>query len=75
MKAETTEKIRDLSVAELEHRQHDLEERIFRVRFQAATTQGEGLNNLHALKLERARVATILREKHPAGTPVGKKEK
>jgi ribosomal protein L29 len=63
MKAEKVEKFRDLSVPELENRRHDLEERIFRIRFQAATTQGEGLNNLHALKLERARVATILREK------------
>ena len=63
MKAEKADKIRDLSLAELERKQHDLEERIFRVRFQAATTQGEGLNNLHALKLERARVKTILREK------------
>jgi ribosomal protein L29 len=63
MKAEKAEKIRDLSVAELQHKEHDLEERIFRVRFQAATTQGEGLNNLHALKLERARVKTILRQK------------
>jgi large subunit ribosomal protein L29 len=63
MKAEKTDKFRDLSLAELQHKEHDLEERIFRVRFQAATTQGEGLNNLHALKLERARVKTILREK------------
>jgi large subunit ribosomal protein L29 len=63
MKAEKADKIRDLSLAELERKQHDLEERIFRVRFQAATTQGEGLNNLHALKLERARVKTILQEK------------
>ncbi|GEM_PF-4054193 len=63
MKAEKADKFRDLSVAELENRRHDLEERIFRIRFQSATTQGEGLNNLHALKLERARVATILREK------------
>jgi large subunit ribosomal protein L29 len=63
MKAEKTDKFRDLSLAELKTKEHDLEERIFRVRFQAATTQGEGLNNLHALKLERARVKTILREK------------
>ena len=63
MKAEKADKIRDLSVNELQAKEHDLEERIFRVRFQAATTQGEGLNNLHALKLERARVKTILREK------------
>ena len=63
MKAEKADKIRDLSVTELQAREHDLDERIFRVRFQAATTQGEGLNSLHALKLERARVKTILREK------------
>jgi len=63
MKAEKTFKLRDLSLGELETKEKDLEERIFRIRFQAATTQGEGLNNLHALKLERARVKTLLREK------------
>ena len=63
MKAEKSHKIRDLSVNELQTKAQDLDERIFRVRFQAATTQGEGLNNLHALKLERARVKTALREK------------
>ena len=63
MKPERAMKIRDLSQGELEARSHTLDEKIFRIRFQAATTQGEGLNNLHALKLERARVKTILRER------------
>lgn len=64
MKAEKADKIRDFSTDELAAKARDLEERIFRIRFQAATTQGEGLNNLQALKLERARVRTILREKN-----------
>lgn len=64
MKAEKAFKLRDLSTGELEARGHDLEERIFRVKFQAATTQGEGLSSLHALKTERARVQTLLQERH-----------
>ena len=63
MKAERATKLRDLSAAELETRVRDLDERIFRVKFQAATTQGEGLSNLHALKIERARAHTVLTEK------------
>jgi len=63
MKAEKAFKLRDLSTVELETKGRDLEERIFRVKFQAATTQGEGLSNLHALKTERARVQTLLRER------------
>lgn len=63
MKAEKAHKLRDLSIHELETRGRDLEERIFRVKFQAATTQGEGLSNLHALKTERARVKTLLHER------------
>lgn len=63
MKAEKTHKIRDLSNSELATRERDLEERIFRVRFQAATTQGEGLSSLRALKIERARLKTVLSER------------
>ncbi len=63
MKAEKAFKLRDLSSGELDARARDLEERIFRVKFQAATTQGEGLSNLHALKTERARVQTLLHER------------
>jgi large subunit ribosomal protein L29 len=63
MKAEKAFKLRDLTVSELETKARDLDERIFRVRFQAATTQGEGLSSLHALKTERARVKTILHQR------------
>ena len=63
MKAEKAFRLRDLTEHELESKRKDLDERIFRIRFQAATTQGEGLNNLRALKLERARVNTVLRER------------
>ena len=63
MKAEKSHKIREMSDNELQARERDLEERIFRVKFQAATTQGEGLSSLRALKTERARVKTVLRER------------
>ena len=56
-------KLRDLSEAELQAQERDLEEQIFRLKFQAATVQGEGLRKLRSLKKDRARVKTILRER------------
>ncbi len=56
-------KIRDLSEGELLAQERELEEQIFRLRFQSATDQGEGLRKLRALKKDRARVKTILRER------------
>ena len=56
-------KIRDLSESELQAQERDMDEQIFRLKFQAATAQGEGLRKLRALKKDRARVKTILRER------------
>ena len=56
-------KIRELSESELRVQERDLEEQIFRLRFQAATGQAEGLRKLRSVKKDRARVKTILRER------------
>ncbi len=56
-------KIRDLSEGELHTQDREIEEQIFRLKFQAATGQGEGLRKLRGLKKDRARVKTILRER------------
>ncbi len=56
-------KIRDLSESELQAQEREIEEQIFRLKFQAATGQGEGLRKLRSLKKDRARVKTILRER------------
>ncbi len=56
-------KIHDLSENELRAQEREIEEQIFRLKFQAATGQGEGLRKLRSLKKDRARVKTILRER------------
>jgi large subunit ribosomal protein L29 len=56
------EKLRDLNSNELEVRQGELAEQIFRLRFQLSTGQSEGLTKLREAKKDMARVKTLLRE-------------
>jgi large subunit ribosomal protein L29 len=58
-----TEKIRELSDEELKTQERDLAEQVFRLRFQMATGQTEGLNKLRAVKKDIARLKTISRER------------
>lgn len=57
------DQIRELTDAELEARMRDLEGQIWRLRFQAATGQTEGLKKLRSLRKDNARARTILRER------------
>ena len=64
MKAiEHLKKIRDLSPEELKTQATEMNEQMFRVRFQMAMGQTESLKKMRELRKERARVETILREK------------
>jgi large subunit ribosomal protein L29 len=56
------EKLRDLNSNELEVRQGELAEQIFRLRFQLSTGQSEGLTKLREAKKDMARIKTLLRE-------------
>jgi large subunit ribosomal protein L29 len=56
------EKLRDLNSNELEVRQGELAEQIFRLRFQLSTGQSEGLKKLREAKKDMARIKTLLRE-------------
>jgi large subunit ribosomal protein L29 len=60
--AREVEKLGDLSRSELENKQHDLAEQIFRLRFQLSTGQSEGLKKLREAKRDLARVKTRIRE-------------
>ncbi len=60
---ERAKKIRDLSVDELRHREVEMREQMFRLRFQWAMGQTETLNKMRELRKDRARVQTFLREK------------
>jgi large subunit ribosomal protein L29 len=56
-------KLKDLSVEELENRREELSQEAFRLRFQWTMGQSEALTKMRELRRERARVLTILRER------------
>ncbi len=60
---QTVEKLRDLGTPELETRDRELAEQVFRLRFQLATGQAEAVTKLRAARKDRARVQTLLRER------------
>jgi large subunit ribosomal protein L29 len=61
-KAEKMEKYRNMNQNELEIQDRDLGEQIFRLRFQLATGQSEGLKRLREARKDLARIKTLLRE-------------
>lgn len=73
------DKIRELDSAELKRQSSDFREQSFRLRFQMAMGQTDGLKKLRVLKKDRARMLTVLRDRelHPetAPEPVAKKKK
>ncbi|PYV93487.1 MAG: 50S ribosomal protein L29 [Acidobacteria bacterium] len=67
------EKIRDLSDEELRNQERDFSEQVFRLRFQMATGQTEGLSKLRSLKKDIARLKTIRRERQIKSDSAAKK--
>lgn len=57
------EKIRELSDEELKTQEPEMAEQMFRLRFQLATGQTEGLKKLRLLKKDVARIKTIRRQR------------
>lgn len=55
-------KFNELSPDELHAQEREIAEQLFRLDFQAATGQGEGLRKLRGLKKDLARVKTALRQ-------------
>ena len=62
-----SQKIRDFDDQELQVKLREMEEQLFRLRFQMSMGQMEGLKKARGLKKDRARVLTILRERELAG--------
>jgi len=60
--AHPMEKFRDMGRPELEARQGELTDQVFRLRFQLNTGQSEGLKKLREAKRDLARVKTLLRQ-------------
>jgi large subunit ribosomal protein L29 len=71
------EKLRNLTDAELEHQQRELNDQLFRMKFQLKLGQTESLNKIRGLRKDVARIHTVMREKqlgivrtaHAAATP------
>ena len=59
--ARRIDKIREEGATELQAREKDLVEQIFRLRFQLTTGQAEALKRLREAKKDLARVKTLLR--------------
>jgi large subunit ribosomal protein L29 len=62
--AERTKKLRDMTVEELHRQDGEMNEQMFKLRFQWAMGQTESLNKMRELRRDRARLLTILREKN-----------
>ena len=61
------QKVRDLDDAELRQQLGEMEEQIFRLGFQMAMGQMEGLKKVRAMRKDRARIHTIMGERQAAG--------
>jgi large subunit ribosomal protein L29 len=59
--ARRIDKIREEGASELQAREKDLVEQIFRLRFQLTTGQAEALKRLREARKDLARVKTLLR--------------
>jgi large subunit ribosomal protein L29 len=57
------DKLRDLGEPELQARENELAEQVFRLRFQLTTGQAEAVGRLRSAKKDLARVKTLLRER------------
>ena len=61
--ADRAKKLRDMTGEELQRHEGEMNEQMFKLRFQWAMGQTESLNKLRELRKDRARLLTILREK------------
>jgi large subunit ribosomal protein L29 len=61
-----SQKIKDLDANELGHQLTTIEEQLFRINFQMSMGTMEGLKKARAMKKDRARIYTVLRERELA---------
>jgi large subunit ribosomal protein L29 len=57
------DKVRDLDTNELTRQLAEIDEQMFRLQFQMSMGQMDGLKKVRAIKKDRARIHTILRER------------
>ena len=59
----TAEKLRELDLTELDKQSNDMQEQMFRIRFQMSMGQADGLKKYRNLRKDRARILTLVRER------------
>jgi large subunit ribosomal protein L29 len=71
------DKVRELDNTELNKNLQEAREQMFRLRFQMAMGQTDGLKKLRTLRKDRARMLTVLRDRelHPETAPEPVKKK
>ncbi|HXA50485.1 MAG TPA: 50S ribosomal protein L29 [Candidatus Acidoferrum sp.] len=57
------QKVRDLDNSEINHQLGEMDDQMFRLRFQMGMGQQDGLKKVRQMKKDRARMLTILRER------------
>ncbi len=65
--AQSTDKFRNTTDVELTHQERDLQDQLFRLKFQLSMGQTESLKKIRQLRKDIARVKTIKRERALAG--------
>jgi large subunit ribosomal protein L29 len=65
------EKIRNFTDEELAHQEHELNDQLFRLRFQLKMGQSESLKKIRGLRKDIARVKTVQRAKTLAAAKTG----
>src|SRR6266481_3461508 len=66
------EKLRNLTDTELDHQRHELNDQLFRLKFQLKMGQTESLNKIRGLRKDVARIQTVMREKQLGSGREGK---
>ena len=68
------DKVRDLDDTELKRQLGEMDEQLFRLQFQMSVGQMDGLKKVRAMRKDRARIHTILRERDQSAPLAGEKK-
>ena len=68
------DKVRDLDTNELTRQLAEIDEQMFRLQFQMSMGQMDGLKKVRAIRKDRARIHTILRERSQSAPTAGEKK-
>ena len=68
------DKVRDLDTNELARQLGEIDEQLFRLQFQMSMGQMDGLKKVRAIRKDRARIHTVLRERAKSAPVAGEKK-